>query len=328
MPPQEFIGDPLRWLRLLSSSKTTHSAIPAFSMGHILRRVRQEHLEGLNFSRLQSLIIGAERIDPNVLDAFYALLAPCGLSYSALLPAYGLAEAVLAVTGVRTNPHEVHTALVDASALEVGKPVSPPASDSAMGTRLVSCGGMLDGVGVSVLDAAGSPVPEGSFGEIAVHGDALATGYLRGELTPFVSQHRTGDMGFTRGGELYVVGRAGDAIKVNGRWLFAEDVQELAAYASPKPQRTVALLGSLSCDDAAVVVMEDCTVEEALSVGRFVAARLPATRVLVLLVPRGNIRRTTSGKPRRAAMWRELVMSGDLANSGLVWDSRGAWQGR
>ncbi|MFI0514225.1 AMP-binding protein [Streptomyces sp. WSLK1-5] len=326
MPPQEFIGDPLRWLRLLSSSGATESAVPAFSLNHVTRRVRQEQLEGLDFSRLESLVIGAERIDPNVLDAFHALLAPHGLSHGALLPAYGLAEAVLAVTGVRPDPHEVHTLLVDVGVLEVGKPVSAPASDSTTGTRLVSCGGTLDEVDVDILDTDGSPLSEGVFGEIAVRGKALATGYLQRGLTAFDGRHRTGDMGFTRDGELYVVGRAGDGIKVNGRWLFAEDVQILAAEASPKPQRTVALLGAMSGGDTAVVVMEDCTAEETSAVGRFVAARLPGTRVLALLVPRGGLRRTTSGKPRRGAMWRELVMSGDLPASGLVWDSHGAWK--
>ncbi|MFI0141925.1 AMP-binding protein [Streptomyces luteogriseus] len=322
MPPQEFIGDPLRWLRLLSSSGATQSAVPAFSLRHVMRRVRQEQLEGLDFSQVKSLIIGAERIDPSMLDAFHALLAPHGLSHGALLPAYGLAEAVLAVTGVRPDPREVHTLLVDVGALEVGKPVSAPASDSTTGARLVSCGGTLDGVGVDILDTDGSPLPEGALGEIAVRGDALATGYIRRGRTAFGGRYHTGDMGFTRDGELYVVGRAGDGIKVNGRWLFAEDVQDLAAHASPKPQRTVALLGTMSSGDAAVVVMEDCTAEETSAVGRFVAARLPGTRVLALLVPRGGLQRTTSGKPRRGAMWRDLVMSGDMPACGLVWDSQ------
>ncbi|MFE2970183.1 hypothetical protein ACFXKC_42315 [Streptomyces sp. NPDC059340] len=124
--------------------------------------------------------------------------------------------------------------------------LSAPTSDCTTGTRLVSCGGTLDGVGVDILDTDGSPLPKGAFGEIAVCEEALATGYLGRGLTAFDGRHRTGDMGFTRDGELYVIGRAGDGIKVNGRWLFAEDVQDLTADASPKLQRTVALLGTMS----------------------------------------------------------------------------------
>ncbi|MFF8616540.1 AMP-binding protein [Streptomyces sp. NPDC015350] len=320
MTPQEFIGHPLRWLQEMSGSGGTACAVAAFSLGHILRRVRPEQLAGLDLSRVRSVIVGAERIDPDVLDAFHRLLAPSGLSHGTLLPAYGMAEATLAVTGLRPDPREIRTQLVDTGALEMGKPVPVAAVGEPSATRIVSCGTPLPGIGVDVLDADGDPLPEGVFGEIAVRGYSLATGYRKGGLTAFGDRHRTGDMGFVVDDELYVVGRAGDGVKENGRWLFAEDVQGLAAAASPRPQRTVALLGSLSGANAAVVVMEDCTADEASGTGRSVAARLPGLRVVVLLVPHGTLRRTTSGKPRRRAMWQELVMSGDL-ESRTVWDS-------
>ncbi|WP_255275978.1 AMP-binding protein [Actinomadura madurae] len=189
-----------------------------------------------------------------------------------------------------------------------------------MAARLVSCGRPLGGVGVEILDADGSPLPEGAFGEIAVSGESLAAGYVGDEFTAIGPRHRTGDMGFTLDGELYVVGRAGDGIKVRGRWLFAEDVQVIAAAAAPRPRRTVALLGTVSGRDAVVITIRNCTADEAAAVGRHVAAKLPGLRVMVLQVPRGTLLRTTSGKLRRRAMWRNLVTAGDLA-AHRVWDS-------
>jgi acyl-CoA synthetase (AMP-forming)/AMP-acid ligase II len=320
MPPQEFIGAPARWLAEISEFGGTASAIPSFALSHMLRKLRPAHLEGLDLGSMHSLIIGAERVDPDVLDEFHRLLSPFGLRHEALRPAYGMAEATLAVTGVRPDPEEIHTVLVDTEALEPGKPVTFPADDTRLAPRLTSCGRPLGGVGVEILDAGGSPLPEGMFGEIAVRGEGLAAGYLGKELTSFGDRHRTGDMGFLLDGELYVVGRAGDGIKVRGRWLFAEDVQVIAAGASPKPQRTVALLGSLSGQDTVVVTVEDCTAEEASVVGRSVAAKLPGLRVAVLLMPHGTLRRTTSGKPRRQVMWQDLVMTGGRS-AHRVWDS-------
>jgi acyl-CoA synthetase (AMP-forming)/AMP-acid ligase II len=321
MPPQEFIGAPSRWLAEISRSGGTTSAMPSFALGHLLRKLRPAQLEGLDFGSMQSLIIGAERVDPDDLDAFYRLLSPFGLRHRALLPAYGLAEATLAVTGVRPDPEEIHTQLVDTGALEPGKPVTFPSGDARLATRLTSCGRPLGGMGVEILTTDGSPLSEGMFGEIAVSGEWMAAGYLDKDFTPFDGRHRTGDMGFIFDGELYVVGRAGDSIKVRGRWLFAEDVQAIAAAASAKPQRTVALLGSLSGQDMVVVVIvEDCTVEDASVLGRAVAAKLPGLRVTVLLVPHGTLRRTTSGKPKRRAMWQYLVIAGDLS-AHRVWDS-------
>jgi acyl-CoA synthetase (AMP-forming)/AMP-acid ligase II len=319
MPPQEFIGAPGRWLAAISQSGGTTSAIPSFALRHILRKLSPAHIKGLDLSSVRSLIIGAERVDPADLDAFYRLLSPFGLRHEALLPAYGLAEATLAVTGVRPDPEVIRTRLVDTGALTPGKPVSCP-GDADLGTWLTSCGRPLDGMTAEILDTDGSPLPEGIFGEIAVSGEWLAAGYLGREFTPLGARHRTGDMGFILDSELYVVGRAGDSIKVQGRWLFAEDVQTIAAAASPKPQRTFALLGSLSGQNTVVITVEDCTAEEASAVGRSVAAKLPGLRVTVLLVPHGTLRRTTSGKPRRRFMWQDLVMAGGLS-AHRVWDS-------
>jgi acyl-CoA synthetase (AMP-forming)/AMP-acid ligase II len=320
MPPQEFIGAPHRWLAAISQSGSSGSAIPSFALRHVLRKVSPAHLEGLDLSRWQKVVIGAERVDPDDLDAFYRLLSPAGLRHEALCPAYGLAEATLVVTGVRPDPEEVHTRRIDTGALTPGKPVAFASGDAPLATRLASCGLPFSGMGVEILDPDGRPLPEGTFGEIAVSGEWLAAGYAGKEFTSLGARHSTGDMGFTLEGELYVVGRAGDSIKVQGRWLFAENVQAIAAAASPKPQRTVALLGSLSGQNTAVVIVEDCTAEEASAVGRAVAAKLPGLRVTVLLVPHGTLRRTTSGKPRRRIMWQDLVAAGDSA-AHRVWDS-------
>ncbi|WP_412515410.1 AMP-binding protein [Actinomadura madurae] len=320
LPPQEFIGAPARWLAEISRSGGTASAIPAFALSHVVRKLRPAHLEGLDLGGMSGLVIGAERVDPDDLDAFHRLLGPAGLRHESLLPAYGMAEATLAVTGERPDPAGIRTRLVDTDSLEPGKPVTFPAAGARLAARLVSCGRPLGGVGVEILDADGSPLPEGAFGEIAVSGESLAAGYVGDEFTAIGPRHRTGDMGFTLDGELYVVGRAGDGIKVRGRWLFAEDVQVIAAAAAPRPRRTVALLGTVSGRDAVVVTIRNCTADEAAAVGRHVAAKLPGLRVMILQVPRGTLLRTTSGKLRRRAMWRNLVTAGDLA-AHRVWDS-------
>jgi acyl-CoA synthetase (AMP-forming)/AMP-acid ligase II len=320
MPPQEFIGAPGRWLAAISRSRSNLTAIPSFALGHMLRKLRPAHIEGLDLSSMHRLIIGAERVDPDELNAFSRLLGPAGLRPEVLCPAYGLAEATLAVTGLRPDPGQIRTRLVDTGALTPGRPVTFPASGAPLATRLTSCGRPLAGMAVEILDAAGSPLPEGMFGEIAVGGQWLAAGYAGPEPAPLGARHRTGDMGFIADGELYVVGRAGDSIKVHGRWLFAEDVQAIAAAASPRPWRTVALLGNLYGQDTAVVTVRGCTAGQAQAVGRSVAEKLPGLRVQVLLDPSGTLRRTTSGKPRRRVMWQDLVSAGDLS-AHRVWDS-------
>jgi acyl-CoA synthetase (AMP-forming)/AMP-acid ligase II len=324
--PEEFIRSPLLWLRTISAIGGTSCAVPAFSLSHILRRVRPADLDGVDLSSLRTLVIGAERVAPATLDDFYQLLKPFGLSRGALLPAYGLAEATLAVTGIRAPGSEIPTRLINPSALAVAEPIQCPAAPSDPAVEVISCGRPISGVAVAIVGAGGQPLPEGSFGEISVRGDSVATGYLDGEQ-PFDGVLRTGDMGFMLDGELYVVGRVGDSIKRNGRWIFAEDVEQIAIAASSQRHHTVALLGTVNGQDCAVIVLAGRRAEsQASDVGRAVASRMPGLRVLVVQAAQSRIKRTTSGKPRRRAMWRELMTGASPAQ--FAWDSAAAEQSR
>jgi acyl-CoA synthetase (AMP-forming)/AMP-acid ligase II len=326
MRPEEFIRSPLHWLQAIAAKGGTASAVPSFSLSHILRRVRSTELKGLDLSTLHSLVIGAERVAPATLNDFYLLLKPFGLAYSALLPAYGLAEATLAVTGIRAHSSQIPTRLVNPSALTVGEPIDFSAAPAAPSMELTSCGRPISRVEVAIVGADERPLPEGRFGEISVHGDSVATGYLDDER-PFEGVLRTGDMGFVLDGELYVVGRVGDSIKRNGRWTFAEDVEQIAIAASAQPQHTVALLGTVYGQDSAVIVLGGSRAEsEAEDVGRTVASRMPGLRVLVVRATKTRIKRTTSGKPRRRAMWRELMIGDSPPH--FTWDSAAAEQNR
>jgi acyl-CoA synthetase (AMP-forming)/AMP-acid ligase II len=326
MRPEEFIRSPLQWLHAIAAKGGTASAVPAFSLSHILRRVRPADLKGLDLSTLHSLVIGAERVAPATLNDFYLLLKPFGLAHSALLPAYGLAEATLAVTGIRAHSSQIPTRLVNPSALAVGEPIESSAAPSDLSVELTSCGRPISGIEVAIVGAEDRPLPEGCFGEISVHGDSVATGYLDDER-PFEGVLRTGDMGFMLGGELYVVGRAGDSIKRNGRWIFAEDIEQIAIAVSAQRQHTVALLGTVNGHDSAVIVLGGRRAEsEVRDVGRAVASRIPGLRVLVVRAAKTRIKRTTSGKPRRRAMWRELMMGDSPPH--FTWDSTAAEQNR
>jgi acyl-CoA synthetase (AMP-forming)/AMP-acid ligase II len=317
--PEEFLRSPLQWLRTIAEKGGTASAVPAFALTHILSRVRPAELCGLNLSSLHSLVIGAERVAPATLYDFYQLLEPFGLAHSALLPAYGLAEATLAVTGTRGRGTRIPTMLVNPSALAPGEPVEPPAAPSDPAVEVLSCGGPVSGVEVAIVGDDGLALAEGYFGEISVRGDSVASGYLD-PGQPFDGVLRTGDMGFILDGELYVVGRVGDSIKRNGRWIFAEDIEQVAVAASAQRQHTVALLGTVNGQDCAVIVLAGRQSESKVEdVGRAVACRMPALRVLVIRTVKSQIKRTTSGKPRRQAMWRELMTDDSLPL--FAWDS-------
>jgi len=307
--PAQFVRDPLPYLRCFGAASATITAMPGFGLDRIIRKVPREALGGLDFSGWRAIVVGAERIDPQLLRRFEELLAPYGLDPAALTPAYGLAEATLAVTGV-----PVRRRWVDAQ-------MPGPAGAGAEPRGVLGCGLPVGDFAVRVVDDVGTPLPEGVPGEVEVSGSSLADGYLDGPVG--AAQLRedamlTGDAGFLLDGELYVLGRLGDSVKVRGRSVFAEDVESVLREAGGAPHRLAVVLGERAGAPVAVVVLEEPDqrwVDRAVSLLRGACA---GAAVAVLAAPAGTIPQTTSGKSRRRELW-HAFMSGELG----AWRARG-----
>ncbi|MFC1414044.1 AMP-binding protein [Streptacidiphilus sp. N1-12] len=302
LQPEDFIRSPLRYLRCISDQQVGLAAMPNFGLAYILRRVRRTELEGLRFDSLRSVILGAERIDPQVLRDFHTLLGPYGFDHRALLPAYGGAEATLAVTGLPLR--EGWTAA--APDTDGDGP-----SDGGGDAEVTGCGRPLDGVEVLIVDEDGTPLPDGRVGEIQVRSAALASGYtgdpgsasgtaLAGDLL------RSGDAGFLRDGQLFVIGRIGDGLKVRGGMVFAESLEEELVRRGIPERRVAVLLGVHEGRATGVVAMEAPGPGWAALAAEVLREQLDDAGLLAAVLPRGGIAVTSSGKPRRRVMWQDF----------------------
>ncbi|WP_167768682.1 AMP-binding protein [Nocardia sp. CS682] len=331
LQPVQFIARPLRWLECFGRDGVWSTATPNFGLDWILRKVAPDDLQGMDFTTWRHLIIGAERVEFDVLRRFAALLAPHGFDSRTLLPAYGLAEAALAVTGSGTD--EIPSAIaVDPTTLQLGAAVrvlgtatlgeaddpAPVAESDATRTWLTSCGSPLHSAQVRILGQDGTPVGDSVLGEVAISGPSVTRAVLdeHRETAPFHDDwYHTGDAGFVCGTDLYLVGRMGDSMKVHGRTLFAEDIESAVTAAAGAPKNRVTVL--LGTDRGAPTVALLCErlklpPEQVLRVVRKLAGDQVVLRVLQ--VEQGTIARTTSGKPRRRHLWRQLT-AGELADS-------------
>ncbi len=309
LEPERFVRTPTRYLRCFDKPGARLTAIPSFGLDHITRRVPPDALDGLDFSEWRAVIVGAERIDPATLDRFANLLAPFGLDRRALLPAYGLAEATLAVTGLALDK-EFTTAAVDPRALSFGDDVRA-ATDSGV-QHVVGCGPALAGLRVDVVDDEGVPLPDGHLGQIVVRGASIAAGYAGSDASlSLTGWHdgalHTGDAGFLVDGQLFVIGRLGDSMKIRGRTHFAEDIEAALVAAGLPRTRLAVLLGSAAAGPTAVVLIEQAR-DGWLDTARAVLRRTAeGADGVVLDVPHNTIQRTTSGKPKRRPMWQAYV---------------------
>ena len=102
----------------------------------------------------------------------------------------------------------------------------------------MACGRPLEELSVAVVDEDGRALPDGHLGEIKVQGPNVAMGYTvdTGGSTRFESDGlMTGDAALALDGELYVLGRIGDSMKIRGRTVFVEDVEAQVAAAEDWP---------------------------------------------------------------------------------------------
>jgi acyl-CoA synthetase (AMP-forming)/AMP-acid ligase II len=168
----------------------------------------------------------------------------------------------------------------------------------------------LEGVGVEIRGPDGARVGEACLGEIVVDSAYTMAGYVgAAEATLGDGRLATGDAGFMLGGELYVLGRAGDAVSVRGRTVYAEDL-ELALQGLPSvPRARVAVVAGAGVAGEGVTAVLEAAPDDALpAVRTLLRSRLGSdVPIRVLAVARGGIPRTSSGKVRRRALWQQLV---------------------
>src|SRR5829696_2437028 len=315
MTPDQFVRSPIRWLERFGTKGVTMTTSPSFGYAYSARRVTPEQLDGFDFSRWRVAIIGAERIDPTALADFAELCRPYGFSPTTYLPAYGLAEATLAVTGVAPE--------TPGRTVRLGRPAGPgePVEvlergvlgvDRGGGGWLTGCGPTLEGLSAVVVDEQGVPVPDGVVGEIVISGDSVAEGYrlAGGELRNFPAEgFDTGDAGLWIDGELYVLGRIGDSLKVRGRGVFAEDLEaELTEIPGVKQGRVAVVFGATEAGPVAAALVESDSADWADEVIAVLRAHTAETvTVTAYRGRRGSIPRTSSGKPRRRIVWTEIA---------------------
>ena len=314
MPPVAFLQRPLRWLETISRHRATTSGGPDFAYDLCARRITPEERERLDLTCWRSAFNGSERVRPETLERFHRAFAPCGFRREAFYPCYGLAEATLIVSGAR-------------------EPRAPRVDAPAGPAPLVSCGVALHDGGLRIVDpetlAERGP---GEIGEIWLQSPSVARGYWR---RPEETERtfgarlagepgaggflRTGDLGALRDGELFVCGRLKDLIIVRGVNHYPEDLEGTAQGSHPalRPASTAAFAVEADGAERVVIVQElephshADTADALAAIRRSIAESHDLEVFAVVLVRRGGIPKTSSGKVQRGAC-RRLFEEGAL----------------
>jgi acyl-CoA synthetase (AMP-forming)/AMP-acid ligase II len=319
MSPLEFLHRPSAWLRAVSRYQVTHSPAPNFGYSFAARRIKDSDLAGVDLSSWRVAMVGAEPIDAAVMSKFAERFEAHGFRREAFMAAYGLAENTVAVsfappqTGLLVED-------IDATAFSAtGEARHREGSAKAM--TVVSVGRPIDGHSVRIVGRDGNEVPDGRQGEIEVRGASRMLGY-RGEPAATAESFdgawlKTGDLGYTRGGELFVTGRKKDLIIRGGRNYYPQDL-EVAATVSGVRHGCVVAFGvadpKTGTEDV-VIVAERRKKKGDRSDDAGLAAKIRgavldhvgvAVKDVVIVQP-GAVPKTTSGKLRRAECRRRYL---------------------
>ena len=303
----EWVARPRLLFEAIQDRRGTHVWLPNFAFHHLCRTV--DTSERLDLSGVKAFVDCSEPCRIETLEQFVSTFSPFGVRQEQCRVCYAMAETVFAVTQT-PRQKEVGSILVDEDALQCER--AAPAGPGQPGRQVVSVGEPLPDVELRIVDKTGRTGPPATVGEVAVKAPFLFSGY-HGDPDRTSRKLRdgwyfTGDLGFLLDGELYLLGRTDDLLIINGRNVFAHDVEFTIQNEVDliKPGRCIALglynedTGSQDLNIVAEAVAP--SVNEALLKRQIKAAVLEAFGLVpreVTLVPSGWLAKSTSGKLTR-----------------------------
>jgi len=286
--------------------RATHAWIPNFAFLHIARRTRPK--DDWDLSSIVSLINCSEPCKPESFDEFLRRFEKFGIRADSLQTCYAMAETVFAVSQSQID-RPVRRIEIDQACIAALGHVSP-VSDPSQSVVLMSNGPAIEGCSVAIW-RNGALVGEREIGELLVNAKFMFSGYhnnLEATRSAFLDEwYKTGDLGFVDQGEIFIVGRIKDLVIINGKNIFAHDVEAVVSRVpGVKPGRAVAFgyfadnLGS----EQLIVVAERMDGRAAAHIMRDInhavigEVGIPCSDVRI--VAQGWLTKTTSGKISRS----------------------------
>lgn len=325
---ETFARHPLDWLSLITRYRAVATAGPNFAFDACVRAAARVGTEGIDLSSLKIVYCGAEPIRSASLAAFARLFAPRGFANAAFCPCYGMAEATLIISGGDPNAEPVVRQYA-AEELERGR--AELAENAVPSRPFVGCGHALLDERILIVDPQTlTPLAPRQVGEIWVQSQSVALGYWnRPEETEqtfraFTSEGegpflRTGDLGFFDEGELFITGRLKDLIILRGLNHYPQDIERTVQGVDDALVTDAGAAFAIERDGSEqLVVVQELDKRHGADANALmrripeaIRAEHDVTPFAVVLIKRGSMLKTSSGKVQRRAT-RDAYLRGEL----------------
>jgi acyl-CoA synthetase (AMP-forming)/AMP-acid ligase II len=295
--------------------------LPNFAFEHLTNTLAR-HAGKFDLGSMRAFINCSEPCKASTFDRFSEAFSPASVQPDMLKNCYAMAEVVFGVSQVSMTD-SVSRLSIDGRNLNIGEQVIE-SSNEAHATELIDCGIALEGVQIQIVDADRIPLSEGVIGEIAISSNFLFTGYNKDADRTAKSLnegiYHSSDLGFQWNQRLYVLGRLDDLIIINGRNLFAHEIELLTGQiAGVKAGRVVALPHSdtKAGSDVLVIMAErdnnSSTSDESIinSIITRLQSELDIVPRDIKLVDPGTLVKTSSGKMSRKENYNVFIAARD-----------------
>ncbi|OHD65783.1 MAG: hypothetical protein A2176_14345 [Spirochaetes bacterium RBG_13_51_14] len=312
MAPEAFIFRPLWWMENISKYRVTLGVAPNFGYHYCVTRIDDADLHKLDLSSWRLALNGAEPIDQATLVKFIEKFRPCGLRDDIFLPVYGMAENSLAATFPSLKRTTVVRRFNRVRLEEEHLAVDSDCENPKEYIDLVSVGYPLVSQEIRIADERGRTLSERQVGEIMVKSPSLTSGYYKNPAATRETLKdgwlHTGDLGFILDGMLFISGRRKEMIIKRGKNIYPYDVERIASAVEG------VRLGCSAAFDVHneargtedLVLVCETTVKNKYDLERLkrnihgeILAKLGIAPDDIMLVPKGTIPKTTSGKIQR-----------------------------
>jgi acyl-CoA synthetase (AMP-forming)/AMP-acid ligase II len=328
LAPMMFLQRPLSWLRAIHRYQAEVAGAPNFAFDLCVQRFRADQMQDVDLSSWKVAFNGAEPVRADTIERFAATFAPYGFDRRAMNPQYGMAEATVMISaGSRLAGPMIRT--VSLGAFRRNE-IAVPAGEKDK-HRLVGCGRSVIGERLAIVDPqANRRLEPDRIGEVWVSGPHVSNGYWQNPSATGATFDarivgdaedacwlRTGDLGFMdETGELFVTGRSKDMIIVRGINYYPQDIEHTVYNSHPALRRHFGAVFSVAGEGGEKVVLvqeverthrRGLDIEEIkASIREAVTNEHEIALDSILLIPPGDIPKTTSGKIQRSltrAMW-------------------------
>jgi fatty-acyl-CoA synthase len=333
LSPQDFVRRPAIWLKSLCQTGATITWSPNFGFALAVRKVQDREIEGVRLESVRAFWNAAERIHLETLDTFYRRFAAIGVRKMALKTNFGCAENVGGATfsGLDEPPpfECIDRRLLDECGLSR---ISAETSDGNNAV-IVSAGVAHPNIRVKILSSNGRVLPDGRVGEICLETPSRMLGYyrnlretrraLRGGLL------HTGDLGYSRDGHLFWVGRLRERITIHGKKLDPSAFEGIFATTPGLREGCFAAFGAPDEDlgtERLILVAEvrapqgESFKNLTATISRKCFLELGIAPGDIIFVPSGTLAKTSSGK-RRHRYFRRLYLAGGLEHARMSLES-------